>query len=202
LLFYAVWNLKRTNKMTKQIKGKQTILPVAQLSYPFLFRKNQDDKYSCCLRWAKDDKEALAELKPVIQEMKRIGKEAHGDAKFSITIRDGDTKPGNEGYYFCNMASQFKPGVVSTEMIDGRFRPLEEEEIWAGCKVRAAVVPASYIMSGNKGVTLYLQHVQLVAEGERLGGTASSVEDVFGNYATSDTSEDEPFEDEVDGLNI
>ena len=40
-------------------------------------------------------------------------------------------------------------------------------------------MPAAYNTDGNRGIKLYLNNVQKLAEGERLGGGGSNVNDDF-----------------------
>ena len=57
-------------------------------------------------------------------------------------------------------------------------------EIYAGARYVASVRAGGWVhkKSGKKGVSLYLENVLKVGDGERLGGSTPSAMDDFGNY--------------------
>lgn len=48
--------------------------------------------------------------------------------------------------------------------------PKEPADIYAGCYCKAAVTPSAYEVDGSKGVTIYLNAIQFIRDGDRLSG--------------------------------
>lgn len=64
-----------------------------------------------------------------------------------------------------------KPGVVDANRND----ILLPEEVWAGQMVRANVTPKFWVNSGKRGVSFYLNHIQIVkSDMPRIDGKASA----------------------------
>ena len=111
-------------------------------------------------------------------------------------LRDGDTEskqdgspmgPAYEGCYFMNVKSTKRPGIVNTkgqEMADGAIK--------SGDYVRVSLNAFAYSNAGNNGVSLGLNNVLFVEEGESLGGGRSSAADDFGiSKAAATVSDDD-----------
>ena len=81
--------------------------------------------------------------------------------------KEGKLPDGCEaGAIFLRLKSEKKPGVV-----DQNTQPiLEDQKIYAGCYVRAHINAFAYQKGANVGVSLSLNHVQLVADGEPFSG--------------------------------
>lgn len=166
-----------------------------RLSYVKLFTPatapgSDTAKYSVSLLIDKSDKDTIKQINAAIEEAKAQGKNSKWGGKLpanlKLPLRDGDTdKPDDEAYkgkYFLNASSVRKPGVV-----DRNVQPiLDPEEVYSGCYGRANINFYPFNANGNRGVAVGLNHVQKVADGERLGGATISVEAAF----------DDDFEDE------
>jgi hypothetical protein len=91
-------------------------------------------------------------------------------------LRDGDAErddPNFVGYYFVNALSNEKPGVV-----DESLSPImDKSEFYSGCWGRASVTFYAYDVTGAKGITLGLNNVMKLEDGERLGGNTSAAAD-------------------------
>jgi|SRR6187399_2044144 len=75
----------------------------------------------------------------------------------------------NAGDMFINTWSNNKPGIVDTARQD----VLLPEQVWAGQLVRANVTPFAWINSGKKGVSLGLNHIQIIrTDTPRIDGRA------------------------------
>ena len=73
----------------------------------------------------------------------------------TIFNRNGDDAPG--GVYVCG------PDAKEIDFAD-------RGKIYNGAYGQVVVNPSPYLISGDKGVTLYLQGFQLIKDGERLRG--------------------------------
>ena len=111
-------------------------------------------------------------------------------------LRDGDTEqtqdgsplgPAYVGCYFMNVKSKTRPGIVNTkghDMADGAIK--------SGDYVRVSLNAFAYSNAGNNGVSLGLNNVLFVEEGESLGGGRSSAADDFGiSKAAATVSDDD-----------
>jgi hypothetical protein len=91
-----------------------------------------------------------------------------------------------EGSYFMNFASKDQPGVVNR-----KAKPIDAKEIYSGCQVRVTYGVWPYDTDGNKGVTLFLNNVQKVADGERLAGRPEASDDFEALEGEDGTEEDD-----------
>jgi hypothetical protein len=93
-----------------------------------------------------------------------------------LPFRDAGEKAGkyngfNEGDVFINPWTKSKPGVVNAQ----RQEVLLPEEVWAGQLVRFNVTPYAWVNSGKKGVSLALNHIQIIkTDTPRIDGRASA----------------------------
>lgn len=169
-----------------------------RLSYPNLFTPRAADdqaapKYSATLLIPKTDTATIQRVQTAIDAAVQDGVERKifkqpidpSQSKYP-PLRDGDLPndsgeprgPEFAGHWFipAKAGTQRKPFIV-----DGQRGPIIDESlIYAGCYVNMAVQFYAYEKSGNKGITASLVGVQLVKDGERLGGPALEAEDVFG----------------------
>lgn len=147
---------------------------------------DEDGSYSLMILIPKTDTVTINALKNSIEKFKKDPKaEAKWGSKFLANmrtpLRDGDTErdlekgPEFKDHYFVNANTYTKPGVVDARMQE----IINPSDIYSGCYGRVSVVPAAYNTDGNRGIKLYLNNVQKIAEGERLGGGGSNVNDDF-----------------------
>jgi hypothetical protein len=72
--------------------------------------------------------------------------------------------------------TRFEPGLFS--QVGGSTRVVSRDEFYSGCYAFAQVSTGTYDVEGNFGVTLYLNSLVKVGDGESLGGGAVTVADV------------------------
>lgn len=172
---------------TKVVTGK------ARLSYEHLFEahgfEGQTPKYSAMLLIPKEDEKTIEKLRNAEEVALEQGKSSKFNGKvpkaWKSIIRDGDEVadeyPEREGHWFMTVSSVRPPIVV-----DRNKEPvLDRSEVYSGCYVRASLNAFPYSVSGNKGVSFGLNHVQKLAEGEPFG-SVDSVEDVFDDLDDDD----------------
>ena len=179
----------------------RVITGVVRLSFPHLFEKyavgsNGEPKYSCMLLIPKTDRATIRKIKAAQQEALTLGASKFKGGKppknWKGTLRDGDTEkdteeyPEYEGHYFMNVSSNRRPGVV-----DINRNPVEPEEIYSGCYVRASINAYAFNTQGNAGVSFGLNNIQKVRDGEPLGGGGSKAEDDFDDDFEDDLAEDD-----------
>lgn len=181
------------NQATKVVTGKVR-LGYVHLWEPFSNIEGQEPKYSVMVLVPKKDKATITSIEAAQQAALENGKaKTFGGSipkAWKNTFRDGDEEgdleknPEMEGHMFMTVSSKTKPGVV-----DAAVRPIiDSTEVYSGCYARVSLNAFPFNISGNKGVSFGLNHVQKMADGDFLGGR-SKAEDDF-----------EKLDDEDDGL--
>ena len=175
----------------------KVITGVVRLSFPHLFEKHAvgdkgEPKYSCMLLIPKSDRATLKKLRDAQQAALREGASKFKGGKppknWKDTLRDGDEEkdteeyPEYEGCYFLNVSDNRRPGVV-----DINRDPVEPDEVYSGCYVRASLNAYAFNTQGNQGVSFGLNNIQKVRDGDSLGGGGTRAEDDF----------DDDFEDDL-----
>ena len=111
----------------------------------------------------------------------------------TLPFKDAGEKAGQwggfeEGNTYIKVWSESKPGVVDAQRQD----ILIPEEVWAGQLVRANITAKFWQNSGKKGVSFYLNHIQVVrTDTPRIDGKASASK-AFDDGEVMET-EDAPF---------
>ena len=155
------------------------------------------DKYSVSLIIKKSDTQTIDAINKAIEEayaegqdkLKGTGKSVPPLSQIKTPLRDGDIDrpddPAYAGCYFVNANSDNKPGIV-----DASCSPIiDRSECYSGCYGRASLNMYCYCVNGNRGIAAGLNNLQVVRQGEPLGGR-SRAEDDFAGY-TEDSSEDD-----------
>jgi Protein of unknown function (DUF2815) len=151
-----------------------------------LLKPDEKDSYSLMFLIPKTDTVTVNAIKKSIEAFKKDTKaEGKWGSKFlasmKLPLRDGDTErdtdksPEFKGHYFINANTYTKPGVVDAQMQE----IINPADIYSGCYGRISVVPAAFNTDGNKGIKFYLNNVQKLSDGEKLGGGASQASDDF-----------------------
>lgn len=171
-----------TNKDTKVVTGR------VRLSYfhgfePYANQPGQEAKYSTAILIPKTDRATIKKLRDAQQAALEAGQERTFGGKIPSnwrdTIHDGDAEadleknPEYAGHLFMSVASKTKPGIV-----DQNVRPiLDSTAVYSGCYARVSLNAFAYSQSGNKGVSFGLNHIQLLGDGDYLGGRSNAADD-------------------------
>lgn len=166
--------------------------------------KSKEPKYKVVLVWDQDAQESpeYKQLKRACVDAaeQRFGKDAREKikkGKIKMPWRDasdyGDEGYGfpfdQEGWKFAAFTSTQQPGIV-----DKRAKPImKESEIYSGAVYRVTYAVWAYDKEGNKGVTLLLNNIQKIKDGERLAGRPDAEDDfepVAGEDGTDDGDDD------------
>lgn len=178
--------------------GDKVITPVGILSFPALFKPRSptpgaEPRFSVNLVFDKAA-QATPEYKKLVAAVEAEAKDffkGKPPAGWRNPIRDAGEKEYagyEEGHTFIGAWTKTKPGLVgpSLEEIEA------EGDVFPGQKARISVRPFGYNNSGNKGVGLALNNVQIIKyDMPRLDGRAKP-EDEFGK-ADGDDDDDMPF---------
>jgi hypothetical protein len=163
---------------TKVITGPKTRFSYANVFEPKSINGG-DAKYSVSLLIDKKDKKTLDKIEAAVQAAIEEGKGKWGGKipkKLKLPLRDGDEERDDEAYagkMFINANSSTKPGVVDEDL-----NPImDQDEFYSGCFGRASVNFYAYNSNGSVGIACGLNHLQKLADGDRLSGGASAEED-------------------------
>lgn len=166
----------------------RTGISTASFSYlrePDQGREFSDGKYKITLLIDKADEEGLKIIRDACGKAAASEWPEGAPSGLKSPLRDGaekaDKNPDFANYYMVTFKSQKAPALY-----DAAGKPLAADvNIFSGDTVRVAGAAGAYIAGGNKGVTLYLNGVQLVEkrampQGED-GGMFDAVEGGFTN---------------------
>lgn len=183
---------KRAPNPTRFVTGE------LRLSYINVFtpRASEDEdgnksepKYSLCGIFSKSDKATLAKFNAAIEAVKADPAaiaEWGGKVPLNLKtpLRDGDEEREGEEYkgnFFFNCSSKQKPGVVDADIQE----ILDQSKVYSGVYGRVSVNLYAYNKRGNKGIAVGLGNVQVLRDGEPLGGRTLASDD-FGPAANED----------------
>jgi hypothetical protein len=149
--------------------------------------KNNPEKeplYSVTLLMDKKNPKVVEKLEVMKQAIKDALEKRFGDkvpAKYFNPIKDGDVEtnsngePVYPGCFYLEAKNKSKPGLVNAD----REPILTQGAIWSGCKGRLSIGFVAYDVSAKKGVTIYLNNVQLTDNSAPKMGGRKAAEDDF-----------------------
>jgi hypothetical protein len=177
---------------TKVITG-EVRLSYVHLNEPHSSFEGNDPKYSTVILVPKSDTKTVNAIKRAQKLAIENGKSSKWNGtipkNLKNTFRDGDEEgdldknPEYADHYFMTVSNKTKPGLV-----DRGLNPiLDPTEIYSGCYARVSITAFPFNVSGSKGVTFGLNHVQKLRDGESLSGATSAEVD----FDALDDDEDE-----------
>jgi hypothetical protein len=171
--------------------GTKIVTGVCRLSYEHIFdpsaMEGQEPKYSAQIIIPKSDTKTIEAIKmAAIDEAKKQWLVAMPQ-NLKMPLKDGDgmlDKTGKQrqetvGAMVVNASSKTRPGVVDANRQD----IIDRSMVYSGCYCRFQITIAAYSRPTSKGVTAFLNNVQLVKEGPSLSG-GDSAADAFNDGAT------------------
>lgn len=205
-------------KAKKEERGRSGVVvtPLVRASFPYVDRPDTGNEYSTgkykitgLLEKAREE-----ELKPLKKACLEAARQVWPDVKFNQLehpFHDGDESEteAHHGHISFTAKTTRRPGIVGPDKM-----PLAEgDSVYGGCYVRFSVTaftytrPAEVIVEKDgkqqkkkrqlKGVSLALNNVQFVKDGERYGG-GTSADDDFTEIDPADIEEDETFEEALE----
>lgn len=149
----------------------------ARLSWPRLARLEADERrpgsvptVSTTVLLDKSDSESVEAVRRAVAEATQARWGAQPPRGLRDPLRDGDEsdRPEQHGCWVLSCRSRQMVPVVdrSRSRVDGG----DAEQVYGGADARVVVRAYAYDASGNRGVALGLQAVQVLGTGERFGG--------------------------------
>lgn len=169
--------------------GKKILTPEFRVSFPHVMNpaKNMQNnmRYSLVMLFPKS-----TNLSTIIKLAEEAAKEKWGDKLpkgLRSPFRNGDEKEyeGYKGMIFCSAQSVQRPGLIN----EAKETIIAPEEFYAGCYAIAAITAYAYDVTGNRGVSLGLQNVMKIRDGEPFSGR-STPQDDFDSIDAGEASED------------
>ena len=179
-----------STKTEERVLKTNMISPTGTFQWVFLDKpkvdKNNSEKepfYSITLLMDKKDPKVIEKLDQMKSCIKDALEKRFGDkvpAKYYTPIKDGDVEtdkegnPAYPGFWYIEAKNKEKPGLVDAD----REPILTQQAVWSGCKGRLSLGFVGYDVSAKKGVTIYLNNVQLTDNSApKMGGRKSAEED-------------------------
>ena len=182
---------------TKVVTGPNTRFSYLNAFTPKPSLSGGKPKYSVSLIISKADQKTIDAINNAIRAAYEEGEaKLKGNSKIvppldsiRLPLRDGDVdREGDPAYansYFINCNSETQPGIV-----DANCQPiLDPNECYSGCYGRASINAFAYNTNGSKGISFGLNNLQVLRQGEALGGK-SRAEDDFAPFSNESTDED------------
>lgn len=178
---------KKEKRPTEFVLGPKT-----RASYAHLLEKTSIEggkaHYSCSFLIRKDDEKSVNAVKKAIEAayeegkntLKGTGKTVPAFSSLKSPLHDGDEefpdRAEYKGCYFINANNYNRRPTI----VDTNYQPIEDpNEIYSGMYCKAFCNAYAFNRGVNKGIAVALEHVMKVADGERFGGSFTSVEDAF-----------------------
>ena len=181
---------EKTNMSVKIVTG------VVRLSYfngwePKATIDGGRPKYGTSILVPKSDTETIKKIKDAIDKAikegvsTKFGGKTPNLATLKTPLRDGDLErpddPAYKNCYFLNASSNTAPQIVDHEV-----EPiLDKSEVYSGCYAKVSLSFYPYSVNGNKGIAAGLGNIQLIKQGEPLGGKTNASQD-FGSVTSDD----------------
>lgn len=179
----------------------QVLTPEFRVSYPKVFKAerndlNGQDEYSVVAlfplgadlsklkaavkaaaekKWGADPKKWPKNIRSPFRDQGEREKEDDDGNKY---MPDGYVK----GAVFVNFKSLKRPGLVNAKCED----IIDETDFYGGCYARAQVNANAYDKKGNAGVSLHLNHIQKLRDGQSFGAGTRNPSDVFSPVESND----------------
>jgi hypothetical protein len=189
----SVSQINQTKKETMRSMSQATSVVTGEvrLSYVNLFQpraaqQGGEPKYSVTILLPKSDTATYNRIQAAIQaayEKGVVEKWNGARPPLKTTIHDGDgVRPSGEefgpeckGHWVFTASSKEKP-----EIVDANLNPIiDQSKVYSGVYGRVHINFFAYNRSGNRGVAAGLGPVQILRDGEPLGGRVTAA-DVFG----------------------
>lgn len=169
-----------------------------RISYPHIFQKDQNGKYSLVALVPKTDTATVNKIEEACQQVYAENKNTVFKGldydEVSKPYHDGDGRkpkggaygPECKGMLVLSAKSSNKPVLVDSN----KQAVVDESELYPGTWGRVGVKIAAYNAQGNKGICCYLNGVLTYNRGERFGAgfSASEFDD---EYDDSDMLDDD-----------
>lgn len=168
-----------------------------RFSYPHLFQKDQNGKYSLQVLIPKDDDNTVTKMKEACKQIYQDNKggifKGLNFDEVAMPYHDGDGRkpkggaygPECKGNYVVNAKTSMRVPVVGPD----NTPVMDEAMVYPGVYGRVNIAFSAYNNNGNRGINCYLNGVKTYGNGERIGNA-------FNPDEFNDDYDDSEFEDD------
>lgn len=168
----------------KAVASTKVITGECRASYVYAFRPDEREKYKVTLLIPKGDRKTLGAIEGAIETAANRKWPQKRPARIATTLHDGDGErpsdgepfgPECKGHMVMTVTSKDRPGIVDRAMRE----VIDPNEFQSGDYCRVSIYASAYEVEGKKGVSFYLNNIQVLRKGEPLGGGRARAEDDF-----------------------
>mgnify|MGYP001940941596 FL=1 len=142
-------------------------------------------QYSARILIPKDATDTFEALKTAKENVIRAGKDKYwGGAipkKITDSMVDSDVDTDMQDEIYADKSPEEKghfaiaaKNANAIEVVNAGMRPASEDEVYSGVYARVALRPWIWGNNGKKGISYTLEAVQIIRDGERLGGAGKT----------------------------
>lgn len=171
----------------EKLQGVKFATPTFRLSYPHLIKVNKFNNYAITMLF--DEDQDIAPIKKAIVGAlkEKFGNKKELWKKVKKPLKKGDNMSDVGEEYQGKIVLDAKTKDRPPVMLNRDKTPCDPQTLYAGCYCQAALT-AKAVKSGSQWfITMYLQAIRFIKDGEPLGGSFDS--DIF-----------EDLEDDVDSI--
>lgn len=158
-------------------RSSRIVTPKARASYPHVFKPSAfqgegEPKFSINLLVPKTNDEFIKNLRGLQDAATKALYPTKKPQNFEVWgITDGDETDDSAaaGCWVIKASNKSRPAIVDKDAV----QIIDELEVYGGCYVRANINAKAYGTASKGGVTLELNVVQKIADGEAFGGAAA-----------------------------
>lgn len=169
-----------------------------RVSYPHVFEKDQNGKYSLVALIPKTDEKTYQKVmeacKALYAEHKNNTLKGLKFEEVMLPIHDGDGRKPKGGAYGAECAGMWVLSAKTNSkpvIVDAYNVPVtDQDEVYPGTWGRVAIAFGVYNNSGNRGITCYLNGLKTYSKGDRFGNSFSA-EAFDDGYNDTDLMEDD-----------
>lgn len=158
---------------------------------PFANQQGQEPKYSATILIPKSDTATKAAIDAAVQAAITAGVSAKWGGvrppQPAICVHDGDgTRPSDGAAYGAECKGCWVVTTSSNQqhppfVVDANVQPIiNQADVYSGAYGRASITFYAYNYAGKKGIGCGLNGIQMLRDGEPLGGNSVSAADAFG----------------------
>lgn len=159
-------------------RSSRIVTPKARASYPHVFKPSAfqgegEPKFSINLLVPKTNDEFIKNLRGLQDAATKAlyppTKKPQNFEVWGITDGDETDDSAAAGCWVIKASNKSRPAIVDKDAV----QIIDELEVYGGCYVRANINAKAYGTASKGGVTLELNVVQKIADGEAFGGAAA-----------------------------
>jgi len=159
--------------------------------HPRMNDLSEKEEYSMQILIKKDDKVTLDRIEKAIDEALKEEWPEKRPENLRFPLKDGDEKDDETyaGCWYMNVKSYSAPGILDRQSQD----VIDESEFVSGDYCRCTINSKAYNKKVNRGVSFWVNNIQVLERGEPLKGGKARAADDFPDDLAAERKEENPF---------